>query len=79
MRKVPASRLPMAAITANGLVYVGDTGGDGRCDRPRLCARCEDSRMVWRFDVVPGLDHTLDVDESGVPISGGASGRRSLR
>ena len=73
--KAAGVTIPMAPIAANGLVFVGNAGGDmvGRTGHVyALDAR--DGHVVWRFDTTP---NTARVRASWpnaprVPISGGA-------
>jgi glucose dehydrogenase len=67
--------IPMAPIAVNGLVYVGNAGGDlvGRTGHVyALDAR--DGHVVWRFDVVPATPAVLATwpNAPRVPVAGGA-------
>ena len=66
--------IPMAPIAANGLVYVGNAGGDQANVTGHVYALdAKDGRMVWRFDVVPGTGPALSTwTNPNYPISGGA-------
>ncbi len=70
----PGVSIPMAPIAANGLVYVGNAGGDQANVTGHVYALDEkDGRMVWRFDVVPGTGSALSTRTNPkYPISGGA-------
>lgn len=52
--KAPAVSIPMAPIAANGLVYIGNAGGDQVAVTGHVYAYdANDGHVVWRFDVVP--------------------------
>jgi alcohol dehydrogenase (cytochrome c) len=67
--------VPMAPVASNGLVYVGNAGGD----IPTLTGHAYaldagDGHIVWRFDTVPdsGPAHDSWKNAAGFPITGGA-------
>ncbi len=71
----PGVSMPMAPIAANGMVYIGNAGGDQTGVTGHVYAfDARDGRLAWQFDVVP--------DEAAVratwpnadryPITGGA-------
>ena len=50
----PGVSMPMAPIAANGLVFIGNAGGDQTGVTGHVYALdARDGRVVWRFDVVP--------------------------
>jgi alcohol dehydrogenase (cytochrome c) len=50
----PGLSMPMAPIAANGLVFIGNAGGDQTGVTGHVYAlEARDGRVVWRFDVVP--------------------------
>ncbi len=54
MSKAPGVSIPMAPIAANGLVYVGNAGGDQVGVTGHVYALdAADGHVVWKFDVVP--------------------------
>ena len=70
----PGVSIPMAPIAANGLVYVGNAGGDQANVTGHVYALdAKDGHMVWRFDVVPGTGPARATwTNPKYPISGGA-------
>jgi alcohol dehydrogenase (cytochrome c) len=73
--KASGVTIPMAPIAVNGLVFVGNAGGDlvGRTGHVyALDAR--DGRVVWSFDTTPNTSRVLATwpNAPRVPISGGA-------
>jgi alcohol dehydrogenase (cytochrome c) len=72
--KGPGVTLPMAPIAANGLVYIGNAGGDlvGVSGHVYgLDAR--DGHVVWRFDVVPASGAAVATwTNRRLPRTGGA-------
>ena len=73
--KAAGVTIPMAPIAWNGLVFVGNAGGDlvGRTGHVyALDAR--DGHVVWRFDTAPSTPRVLATwpNAPRVPISGGA-------
>ncbi len=72
--KGPGVSIPMAPIAANGLVYVGNAGGDQAGVTGHVYALdAKDGHVVWKFDVVPetGLARSTWTNPK-YPISGGA-------
>src|SRR5262245_37566245 len=52
--EMPGVSMPMAPIAANGLVFIGNAGGDQTGVTGHVYALdARDGRVVWRFDVVP--------------------------
>ena len=50
----PGLSMPMAPIAANGLVFIGNAGGDQTGVTGHVYALdARDGRLVWKFDVVP--------------------------
>jgi len=50
----PGLSMPMAPIAANGLVFIGNAGGDQTGVTGHVYGLdARDGRVVWRFDVVP--------------------------
>ena len=70
----PGVSIPMAPIAANGLVYVGNAGGDQANVTGHVYALdAKDGHMVWKFDVVPGTGPARATwTNPKYPISGGA-------
>jgi PQQ-dependent dehydrogenase (methanol/ethanol family) len=67
--------IPMAPIAANGLVFVGNAGGDQVGVTGHVYALdARDGHAVWRFDVVPasGPARATWPNADRVPVSGGA-------
>ena len=51
---VPGVTMPMSPVAANGLVYIGNAGGDQTGVTGHVYALdVNDGHVVWRFDVVP--------------------------
>jgi alcohol dehydrogenase (cytochrome c) len=71
----PGVSIPMAPIAANGLVFVGNAGGDQTGVTGHVYALdAQDGRVVWRFEVVPE-DPTVRAtwpNADRYPITGGA-------
>src|SRR4051812_1953306 len=72
--KGPGVSLPMAPIAANGLVYVGNAGGDIASITGHVYALdARDGHVVWKFDVVPATGPARSTWlNSRLPISGAA-------
>ena len=73
--KGPGVTIPMAPIAANGLVFVGNAGGDQVGVTGHVYAlSAADGHVVWRFDVVPQTSSVTATwpNSPRVPISGGA-------
>jgi alcohol dehydrogenase (cytochrome c) len=72
--KAPGVSIPMAPIAANGLVYVGNAGGDQTAVSGHVYALdAKDGRVVWKFDVVPASGPARATWlNPRLPISGGA-------
>ena len=52
--ETPGLSMPMAPIAANGLVFIGNAGGDQTGVTGHVYALdARDGHVVWRFDVVP--------------------------
>jgi len=72
--KAPGVSVPMAPIASNGLVYIGNAGGDLTAVTGHLYALdARDGHVVWKFDVVPptGPARATWLNPR-LPISGGA-------
>jgi alcohol dehydrogenase (cytochrome c) len=72
---MPGVSMPMAPIAANGLVYVGNAGGDQTGVTGHVYALdARDGRVVWRFDVVPEdpAVRATWANADRYPITGGA-------
>ena len=72
--KAPGVSVPMAPIAANGLVYVGNAGGDiARVTGHVYALDARDGHVVWKFDVVPasGSARSTWLNQR-LPISGAA-------
>jgi len=72
--KGPGVSIPMAPIAANGLVYIGNAGGDQVGVTGHVYALDEkDGHVVWKFDVVPTSGPTRATwTNPRLPLSGGA-------
>jgi alcohol dehydrogenase (cytochrome c) len=71
----PGVTMPMAPIAANGLVYIGNAGGDQTGVTGHVYALdADDGRVVWRFDTVPNDPAVLATwpNSDRYPITGGA-------
>ncbi|HEU4698257.1 MAG TPA: PQQ-binding-like beta-propeller repeat protein [Gemmatimonadales bacterium] len=68
--------MPMAPIAWNGMLFIGNAGGDAYAVTGHVWALDErDGRVVWRFDVVPDSGparQTWRNTRSDVPPTGGA-------
>ena len=72
---VPGVTVPMAPVAWNGLVFVGNAGGDIFGVTGHVWALDQrDGRTVWRFDVVPASGPVRDTwkNDPAFPITGGA-------
>lgn len=72
--KAPGVTIPMAPIAANGLVFVGNAGGDQVAVTGHVYALdAKDGHVVWTFDVVPDSGAArASWTNPRLPISGGA-------
>jgi alcohol dehydrogenase (cytochrome c) len=71
----PGVSMPMAPIAANGLVFVGNAGGDQTGVTGHVYAfNAKDGGLVWRFDVVPDDPAVRATwpNADRYPITGGA-------
>lgn len=70
----PGVSIPMAPIAANGLVYIGNAGGDQVGVSGHVYAFSErDGHVVWKFDVVPDSGPARKTwTNPRLPIAGGA-------
>jgi alcohol dehydrogenase (cytochrome c) len=71
----PGASMPMAPIAANGLVFIGNAGGDNTGVTGHVYALdARDGRVVWRFDVVPDEPAVRATwpNADRFPITGGA-------
>ncbi|HXT14320.1 MAG TPA: PQQ-binding-like beta-propeller repeat protein [Gemmatimonadaceae bacterium] len=71
----PGLSMPMAPISANGLVFIGNAGGDQTGVTGHVYALdARDGRVVWRFDVVPDDPAVRATwpNSDRYPITGGA-------
>jgi len=67
--------IPMAPLAANGLVFVGNAGGDAVGVTGHVYAfDARDGHQVWKFDVVPSSGPARETwpNEAHIPVSGGA-------
>jgi alcohol dehydrogenase (cytochrome c) len=71
--KGPGVSLPMAPVAANGLVYIGNAGGDIAGITGHVYALdARDGHVVWKFDVVPASGPARATWlNPRLPISGG--------
>ena len=73
--KTPGMTMPMAPIAANGLVFIGNAGGDQTGVTGHVYAlNAKDGHTVWRFDVVPASGPARETwpNADTLPITGGA-------
>ena len=72
--KGPGVSIPMAPIAANGLVYIGNAGGDIAAITGHVYALdARDGHVVWKFDVVPSTGPARSTwPNIRLPVSGGA-------
>jgi PQQ-dependent dehydrogenase (methanol/ethanol family) len=73
--KTPGMTMPMAPIAANGLVFIGNAGGDQTGVTGHVYALdAKDGHTVWRFDVVPSSGPARETwpNADTLPITGGA-------
>jgi alcohol dehydrogenase (cytochrome c) len=71
----PGLSMPMAPIAANGLVFIGNAGGDQTGVTGHVYALdARDGRVVWQFDVVPedAAVRATWPNADRYPITGGA-------
>jgi alcohol dehydrogenase (cytochrome c) len=71
----PGVTIPMAPLAANGLVFVGNAGGDAVGITGHVYAfDARDGHQVWKFDVVPSSGPARETwpNAAHIPISGGA-------
>ncbi len=70
----PGMSVPMAPIAANGMVFVGNAGGDQVGVTGHVYALdARDGHQIWRFDVVPDTGSSRDTwPNRRLPLSGGA-------
>jgi alcohol dehydrogenase (cytochrome c) len=67
--------IPMAPVAANGLVFVGNAGGDNVGLTGHVYAfDARDGHQVWKFDVVPSSAPVLATwpNAPRIPVAGGA-------
>jgi alcohol dehydrogenase (cytochrome c) len=72
---LPGVSMPMAPLAANGLVFIGNAGGDQTGVTGHVYALdATDGHVVWRFDVVPDDPSVLATwpNADRLPITGGA-------
>jgi alcohol dehydrogenase (cytochrome c) len=72
--KGPGVSIPMAPIAANGLVFIGNAGGDQVGITGHVYALdANDGHVVWKFDTVPAAGPARATwTNPALPISGGA-------
>ena len=71
----PGVSMPMAPIAANGMVFIGNAGGDQTGVTGHVYALdARDGRVVWRFEVVPDEPAVRATwpNADRYPITGGA-------
>lgn len=71
----PGASVTMAPIAWNGLVYIGNSGGDNKGVRGKVYALDQrDGRLVWRFDVIPDTGRARETwqNRRDTPPTGGA-------
>ena len=72
---LPGMTMPMAPVAWNGMVFVGNAGGDNYGVTGHVWALDQkDGHTIWRFDVVPesGPARNSWRNAAGIPITGGA-------
>ena len=71
--KAAGVSIPMAPIAANGLVYIGNAGGDISGITGHVYAlAANDGHVVWKFDVVPSTGAARSTwPNPRLPVSGG--------
>jgi len=72
---LPGMTVPMAPVAWNGMVFVGNAGGDNFGVTGHVWALDQkDGHTIWRFDVVPESGPARDSwrNAPGIPITGGA-------
>jgi alcohol dehydrogenase (cytochrome c) len=69
----PGMSIPMAPIAANGMVYVGNAGGDQVGVTGHVYALdARDGHVVWQFDVVPDSGAARETwTNKRLPVTGG--------
>jgi alcohol dehydrogenase (cytochrome c) len=73
--ETPGVSMPMAPIAANGMVFIGNAGGDQTGVTGHVYAlNAQDGHVVWRFDVVPDDPAVRATwpNADRYPITGGA-------
>lgn len=71
----PGESAPMSPLAWNGMVFIGNAGGDNKGVTGRVLALDQqDGRIVWRFDVVPDSGAARETwgNAPEVPPTGGA-------
>jgi alcohol dehydrogenase (cytochrome c) len=71
----PGASVTMAPIAWNGLVYIGNSGGDNKGVRGKVYALDQrDGKLVWRFNVIPdtGPARQSWQNRADMPPTGGA-------
>lgn len=72
----PGTSMPMAPIAWNGLVFIGNAGGDFYGVTGHVFALDQrDGHVVWKFDVAPdsgAIRETWRNPDPSVPVTGGA-------
>ena len=72
---MPGVSMPMAPIAADGIVYIGNAGGDQTGVTGHVYALdAQDGRVIWQFDVVPDEPAVRATwpNADRLPITGGA-------
>ncbi len=71
--KTAGMSIPMAPIAANGIVFVGNAGGDQVGVTGHVYALgARDGHPIWKFDIVPATGPARDTwTNKRLPISGG--------
>ncbi len=75
MAETPGASMPMAPIAANGMVFIGNAGGDQTGVTGHVYALdAQDGHVVWSFDVVPDAPAVRATwpNADRLPITGGA-------
>ncbi|HEY4672065.1 MAG TPA: PQQ-binding-like beta-propeller repeat protein [Gemmatimonadaceae bacterium] len=72
--KAPGVSVPMAPIASNGLVYIGNAGGDiARIIGHVYALDANDGHVVWKWDAVPATGPARSTwQNTRLPISGAA-------
>lgn len=72
----PGVSIPMAPLAWNGMLFIGNAGGDNAGITGHIYAlNVNDGHVIWKFNVVPDSGparETWPAASNGIPVSGGA-------